>query len=98
MSIQPVQSKTVDRMSVHVFESNEQLGQRAITLTVPGLLAAKHVFAVVPELRKAPAVNAALRGPLTPDLPASILRTKPYVTMYLDRQSASLLDLRNITS
>jgi glucosamine-6-phosphate deaminase len=65
--------------------------KRAITLTVPALLAVKHVLAVVPEARKAAAVKAALKGPVTPDCPASILRTQSHVTMYLDRESASLL-------
>jgi glucosamine-6-phosphate deaminase len=65
--------------------------KRAITLTVPALLSAKHVLAVVPEARKAAAVRAALEGPVTPECPASILRNQPHVTMYLDRESASLI-------
>jgi glucosamine-6-phosphate deaminase len=73
------------------FPALEYVPRRAITLTVPALLAVKYVLAVVPEARKAPAVKAALLGPVTPDCPASILRTKQHVTMYLDRESASLL-------
>ena len=38
------------------------------------------------------AVQAALRGPVTPACPASILRTQPHVTLYLDQESAALLD------
>lgn len=68
-----------------------EVPKRAITLTVPALLAVKNVLAVVPEARKAPAVKAALKGPVTPDCPASILRTQSHVTMYLDCESASLL-------
>ena len=73
------------------FRALEDVPRRAITLTVPSLLAATYILAVVPEARKAPAVKAALLGPVTPDCPASILRTKPNVTMYLDLESASLL-------
>lgn len=73
------------------FPALEDVPRRAITLTVPTLLAVKHVLAVVPEARKAPAVSAVLLGPVTPDCPASILRTKQHVTMYLDFESASLL-------
>jgi glucosamine-6-phosphate deaminase len=65
--------------------------RQAISLTVPALLAAERVLAVVPEARKAEAVRAALEGPVTPACPASILRTQPHVTMYLDTESASLL-------
>jgi glucosamine-6-phosphate deaminase len=73
------------------FPTIEHVPHQALTLTVPTLLSAKHVLAVVPEARKAEAVKSALEGPLTPYCPASILRTKPNVVMYLDRESASLL-------
>jgi glucosamine-6-phosphate deaminase len=73
------------------FATLEDVPKRAITLTVPTLLDARHVLAIVPEVRKATAVRAALEGPVTPDCPASILRTQPQVTMYLDQESASLL-------
>jgi len=73
------------------FRTLEEVPKRAISLTVPALLAVKHVLAVVPETRKASAVKAALEGPVTPDCPASILRTQSHVTMYLDHESASLL-------
>ena len=73
------------------FPTLDDVPRQAITLTVPALLAAKRVLAVVPEARKARAVQAALEGPLTPDCPASILRTRPHVTMYLDKDSAALL-------
>jgi glucosamine-6-phosphate deaminase len=65
---------------------------QALSLTVPALLAAGRVLGVVPEARKAEAVRAALRGPVTPGCPASILRTRPHVTLYLDRDSAGLLE------
>jgi glucosamine-6-phosphate deaminase len=73
------------------FPTLDDVPKQAISLTVPALLAAKRVLAVVPEARKAGAVKAALEGPLTPDCPASILRTRPHVTMYLDKDSAALL-------
>lgn len=73
------------------FANLNEVPERAITLTVPALLNLSHVLAVVPEARKAPAVKAALEGPVTPDCPASILRTQPQVKLYLDRDSAALL-------
>jgi glucosamine-6-phosphate deaminase len=62
----------------------------AITLTIPALLAAKRVLAIVPEARKAPAVQRALFGPIEPDCPGSILRQAPHARLYLDRESARL--------
>ena len=46
---------------------------------------------VVPDRRKAEAVRACLEGPVTPNAPASILRTHRDVTIYPDPDSASLL-------
>ncbi len=65
----------------------------AITVTVPALLRASQVITVVPEARKAEPVRAALTGPLSTACPASILRSTPHATIYLDPESARLLDL-----
>ena len=71
------------------FATLDDVPQRALSLTVPALLAPPHVLAVVPEARKAEAVQAALYGPLSPNCPASILRTQAHVTLYLDPDSAA---------
>ncbi len=73
------------------FATLAEVPTRALTLTIPALLAPPHVLAVVPEARKAGAVRAALEGPITPDCPASILRTRPNARLYLDRESAGQL-------
>jgi glucosamine-6-phosphate deaminase len=63
----------------------------AITVTIPALLRATTVLAVVPEERKAPPVREALCSPVSPACPASALRTKAGATLYLEPGSASLL-------
>ena len=73
------------------FPKLSDVPKRAISLTIHALLNVKHALVVVPEARKAVAVRAALQGPVTVDCPASILRTRPNVILYLDRESASLL-------
>ena len=75
------------------FPTIDDVPKQAITLTVPALLSVRNVLAVVPEGRKAAAVKAALEGPVTEDYPASILRTKSHVTMYLDGESSSSLSM-----
>ena len=65
--------------------------QYALTLTIPTLCSAKKVIAVVPENRKAKAVQDALHGAVSPACPASILRRQPQATLFLDADSASLL-------
>ncbi len=61
----------------------------AITVTIPALLRARRVLAIVPEARKADAVRRALEGPITTACPASILRRMPHATLYLDERSAA---------
>jgi glucosamine-6-phosphate deaminase len=73
------------------FATLDEVPWQAITLTVPALLAPRHVLGVVPEARKARAVREALEGPLTPRCPASILPTQAHVRLYLDRESSALL-------
>jgi glucosamine-6-phosphate deaminase len=73
------------------FASLADVPTHALTLTVPALLAAKRVLAIVPEARKAEAVHRALRGPIAEDCPGSILRRAPHAHLFLDRDSASKL-------
>jgi glucosamine-6-phosphate deaminase len=73
------------------FPTLEQVPTHAVTLTIPALLSAQQVLAIVPEGRKAKAVARALTGPISTACPASILRTMPQARLYLDVDSASLL-------
>jgi glucosamine-6-phosphate deaminase len=71
------------------FAAIDDMPTHAITLTLPALLAAKRVLAIVPEARKAAAVYRALRMPISEDCPASILRRAPHAHLFLDKDSAA---------
>lgn len=73
------------------FPTLDDVPTQAITLTIPALLAAQKVLAIVPEKRKAQAVQTALQGPISTQCPASILRTAGHARLFLDAGSASLL-------
>ncbi|MGH9080718.1 MAG: glucosamine-6-phosphate deaminase [Acidimicrobiales bacterium] len=73
------------------FAADRDVPERAITVTIPALLRARRVLAVVPERRKAAPVRAALEGPMVTSCPASALRPVPQATIFLDPDSASLL-------
>jgi glucosamine-6-phosphate deaminase len=75
------------------FESLADAPTVAVTVTIPALLRPESVIVVTPEARKATAVRSALVGPVRPEVPASILQNQPHAHLYLDRESASLLDL-----
>lgn len=76
------------------FASIDEVPKQAISLTVPALLKPPRVMVLVPESRKARAVQEALLGPVTETCPASILRTQAHVKLYLDRDSAAMLPLK----
>jgi glucosamine-6-phosphate deaminase len=73
------------------FPTDADVPARAMTVTIPALLRADRVLAVVPEARKAEPVRTALEGPVTTACPASILQRTPHATVFLDPDSAARL-------
>ena len=73
------------------FATDDDVPARALTVTIPALLRAERVLAIVPEARKAAPVRAAVEGPVTTACPASILQRTPHATIFLDPDSAHLL-------
>lgn len=73
------------------FADISQVPKRAISMSARQILKATEIMAVVPGIRKAQAVKACVEGGISPMAPASILRTHRNATVYLDRDSASLL-------
>jgi len=73
------------------FATLDDVPQRAISMSVRQILKSKTIVCSVPDRRKAEAVKNAVEGPLTPEVPASILRQHPDLTLLLDEPSASLL-------
>jgi glucosamine-6-phosphate deaminase len=73
------------------FPDVDSVPAHAITVTIPALLRAGRVLAIVPEARKAEPVRAALSGPIATSCPASALRTIDHATIHLDPESACLL-------
>jgi glucosamine-6-phosphate deaminase len=76
------------------FADISQVPKRAISMSARQILKATEILAVVPGIRKAQAVKACVEDTISPMLPASILRTHPNATVYLDKNSASLLSPR----
>ncbi|MFY9727957.1 MAG: glucosamine-6-phosphate deaminase [Bryobacteraceae bacterium] len=81
------------RQQVHdgAFHRVEDVPRRALSLTVPFFLRTPHAVVTVPGAAKRQAVRDALEGPLSPRCPASVLRRHPGAALFLDRDSAALL-------
>jgi len=73
------------------FGSVAEVPSQAISMSVRQIMRARELIAVVPDERKAQAVKNSLEGQITPMVPASILRSHPNATIYLDKDSAALL-------
>lgn len=73
------------------FPTLDDVPRQAISMSVRQILRAQTIVCTVPDLRKADAVVAAVEGPITPEVPASILQEHPNVTLYLDPPAASRL-------
>jgi glucosamine-6-phosphate deaminase len=73
------------------FPTVDDVPRRAISISVRQILKAKEIICIVPDARKAKAVKSCFEGEISPLVPASILRTHPNTTVYLDQYSAALL-------
>jgi glucosamine-6-phosphate deaminase len=80
------------------FAGLEDVPTQAISMSVQQILKSRHIFCMVPDLRKAAAVQAALEGPVTPDVPASILQTHASMRLFLDPASASRLQAGTLSA
>jgi glucosamine-6-phosphate deaminase len=73
------------------FKSVDEVPERALTLTIPTLFRVPQLITSVPGPRKAHIVYRALTEPVSTECPATLLRTHPDCTVYLDSESAAEL-------
>ncbi|HEX7317604.1 MAG TPA: glucosamine-6-phosphate deaminase [Pyrinomonadaceae bacterium] len=73
------------------FKGIDEVPRQAISMSIKQILKARRVICVVPDARKAEAVRDCLELEVSPLHPASALRLHEGASLYLDRESASLL-------
>jgi len=73
------------------FADLSEVPKRAISMSVRQILKAKEILCIVPDARKAHAVESCFEGEISPLAPASVLRTHPNTTVFLDKLSAAFL-------
>ena len=78
------------------FNSIEEVPKQAISMSIKQIMLSQHIICTVPGRRKAKAVKDTLEKPVSNLFPASILRNHPDCFLYLDDESAALLE--NINS
>lgn len=73
------------------FPNLNEVPRKALTLTIPALFRTQKLLASVPGPRKAAIVRRTALEPISTACPATILRTHPDATVYLDPDSAAEL-------
>lgn len=76
------------------FPTLDDVPKKAISMSINQILKSRTIVCSVPDERKAAAVAAAVEGPVTPNVPASILQNHHHTTLYLDEPAASGLSDR----
>ncbi|MFT3824660.1 MAG: glucosamine-6-phosphate deaminase [Chitinophagaceae bacterium] len=74
------------------FDHPDRVPTHAFTLTIPALFKAKYLYCMVPGKNKAQAVYHTLTDVITEKYPSTILRTHAHATLYLDQDSAALIE------
>ena len=73
------------------FKSIDEVPARAISMSIKQILRSREILCIVPDRRKSRAVRDSVELDVSPMHPASIMQTHESVTLYLDRDSSSLL-------
>ena len=73
------------------FKTSGEVPRHAYTMTVPACLSGLFTIIIVPTLLKAKTIKAVIEGPITRDIPASIIKTKENAWLLIDKDSGSLL-------
>lgn len=73
------------------FPTMNDVPERAISMSIRQIMKSKAIICCVPDLRKAEAVKKTIEQPVSPEVPASIMRQHGEVWLFLDVDSASLI-------
>ena len=74
------------------FKSLNEVPHRAISMSIKQIMKSRNIICTVPDSRKAQAVKDCLEGNISPYHPASILRKHKNAFLFLDKDSAKLLE------
>ena len=71
------------------FATIDDVPKQALTLTIPALTKAKHMFCTVPAATKRWAVKETINGPVSEACPATIMRKHEHAVLYCDSLSGA---------
>lgn len=71
------------------FDSRDRVPTQAYTMGIQSIMSAKRILMVVSGKEKAQILKLAFQGPITPQVPASILQLHPQVILVADEEALS---------
>lgn len=80
------------------FKSIDEVPSSAITVTIPALMAASYIFTTVPGSTKQTIIKQCLEGPISVACPGTVIRQHKASRLFLDGDSAALLDLNKLAA
>ena len=73
------------------FDSEDDVPKQAYTMGIGNIMLARKIVVVVSGADKADILKKVVEGPITPEVPASILQLHPDVTIVADEAAAAKL-------
>ncbi|MGX7200101.1 glucosamine-6-phosphate deaminase [Enterococcus nangangensis] len=73
------------------FDSVEDVPTKAVSMGIASIMSSKNIILMAYGKDKAEAILGTVSGPVTEDVPASVLQNHPHVTIIVDDAAASLL-------
>lgn len=73
------------------FNSIDEVPTHAVTMGIKTVMNARSIILMATGKSKAEIIAKAVQGPITEEVPASILQLHPFVEVYLDHEAAALL-------
>lgn len=82
---------TIDSNKIY-FEHEEDVPRYAFSMGIQSIMQSKKIILMAFGQNKAEAIQKMIEGPVTEDLPASVLQKHPHVVVIVDEEAGSLLN------
>ena len=82
---------TQNTIEARFFASMDDVPKKALTMGIGTIMKAKKIVLLANGAKKAQTIYDTVYGPITPKVPASILRLHPDVTIFVDEEAGALL-------
>ncbi len=84
-------TESTRQANARFFSSIDEVPTQSVTMGIRTVMNARSIMLMALGKGKAEIVRKSFTGPVTPEVPASVLQLHPFVEVYLDYEAASLL-------